>query len=490
MLTVFTAVLVLLILTAVIFYASRSGIFEQRVSANEVRQKTAFHAAEAALDQAGEYMLANQKLILSNEVAAYPDGSGGFRNGWRQDGKWTECTDDLREDPGHPCGGTPPMPAGSFFYNDDDTGYELMTVEVPGAAEGVTARVTANVCKVDLGNPGVCVGLDTGTPGGTFMVVTLMGYGYSDCTDVTDVTTCQGRAAVAKPLGNFKTLAGAPTVPLVTRSVFPPNGTAIVVPNPNAGGVGVPISAWVNDNDGFEDTSLTPSRTCDQDADAVLSSGTWNTCELQEWYGREAIPAGVACDQPPGQCSCTEAESISYKKTGQLTVLGIDIVKDQAFPCDLFHTFFNAQDTQYLSVKNTIPQQLDASDCDTLDSGSSGLVWVSGVGDTCNLNNATIGSPDNPVVIISAASDTKISGSVVIYGVLSVFDGEDEFAEFSGSGTGTIYGALIVDADMNKFTGTVNVVYAEGVLLEASDLGGFGEINGGWRDFGLPAVSW
>lgn len=490
MLTVFTAVLVLIVLTLMIFYASRSGLFEQRVSANEVRQKQAFHAAEAALDQAAEYLLANQKLILSNAVAAYPDGSGGLRNGWRQDGKWTECTDDLRSNPDHPCGGTPPMPVGSFFYNDVDTGFELMTIEVPGAAEGVTARVTANVCKVDLGNPGVCVGLDTGTPGGTFMVITLMGYGFSDCLDVTDVTTCQGRAAVAKPLGNFKALAGAPTVPLVTRTVFPPNGTAIVVPNPNGGGVGVPISAWVNDNDSLTPADPVTGGTCTQDADAVLSSGTWNTCELQEWYDREAVPAGVACDQPPGQCSCTEAESISYKKTGQNTVLGIDIVKDKAFPCDLFHTFFNVRDTQYASVKNTMPQQLDAGDCDTLDASSSGLIWISGVGDTCNLNNATIGTKDNPVVIVSAASETKLSGSVTIFGVLFVFDGEDVAAEFSGAGTGTIYGALIVDADMQKFTGTVNVVYSDGVLLEASDLGGFGEINGGWRDFGLPTVSW
>jgi len=86
--------------------------------------------------------------------------------------------------------------------------------------------------------------------------------------------------------------------------------------------------------------------------------------------------------------------------------------------------------------------------------------------------------------------DTSISGSVTIFGLLYVFDGEDVAAEFSGAGTATIYGALIVDADMDKFTGTVNVVYAEGVLIEAGDLGGFGAINGGWRDFGLPEIAW
>jgi len=496
-LTVFTAILVLIVLTLMIFYASRVGLFEQRVSANEVRQKVAFHAAESAVDQGIEYLVANKKLLLSSAVAGFSDGAGGTRDGWRVGNKWSECTASLVDDADHPCGGGSPMPVGSFFYNDATTGYEVMPIVIPAAAaaDGVTARLTANICKVDLADTSTCVGLDVATGSGNFMILTLLAYGYSDCTDTTDVSTCQGEATVAIPLGNFNTLAGAPTVPLVTRSVFPPNGTALVVPNPNAGGVGVPISAWVNDNDGFEDyqrdAAGNPTRTdfltCDQDADAVLSSGTWNTCELQEWYGREAIPAGVACDQPPGQCSCTAEESISYKRTGNDTILGIDIVKDDKFPCDLFHTFFNVDDTDYESVKFSIPQRLN--DCTTLDASSSGIYWISG--DTCSLNNAILGTPENPVVIISAATETRITGTFTLFGLLYVFDGEDSLAEFTGAGTASIYGALIVDADMSKFTGTVNVVYAEGVLLEASDNGAFGAINGGWRDFGLPEItSW
>jgi hypothetical protein len=247
----------------------------------------------------------------------------------------------------------------------------------------------------------------------------------------------------------------------------------------------VPISAWVNNN--LEDINgdLNDPDYCPQDADAVLSSGTWNTCELQEWYERENIPEGVACDQPT--CSCTESESISYKRTGTDTVIGLDIVKDSNFPCDLFHTFFNVFDEDYdKGVKSTIPQQL--SDCSTLDETSEGLFWISG--DKCNLNGSTLGSPENPIVLISAASDTSLAGTVTIFGLLYVFDGEDPDAEFSGAGTASIYGALIVDAGMDKFTGTVNVVYSEGVLLKAADLGSLGPINGGWRDFGLPEIAW
>ncbi|MFC1701941.1 hypothetical protein ACFL1J_04260 [Pseudomonadota bacterium] len=476
--TVFTAVLVLIVLTLMIFYAARVGRMEQNISSNDVRQKLAFHAAEEALEQGVEYFKANQQLLLSDEVGEFPAAAGGLRDGWAV-AKWKPCTTDNIADLTHPCGGQVPMRPGSYYY--DDGGYAITGIISESDNVGVTARLTANMCQIDLDFPETCLPLGTATDGGTFMIATLMGYGYSDCTNTANTATCQGAATVSKPIGNWKALAGAPTVPLVTRSVFPPNGTAIVVPNPNGGGVGVPISAWVNDN--ATDFTDDFGESCPQNADAVLSSGTWNTCEMQEWYEREAVPALVACDQPT--CSCTADESISYKVNGQTTVLGIDIVKDNQFPCDLFKLFFGTFDDDYANFK---PTATILPDCSSLNPNSSGFYWISGP--TCRLNGPTYGSPDSPLVIISAAENTSIAGSFELFGVLYVFDQEliDDggMAEFTGAGTASIYGALIIDADMEKFTGTINVVYSDGVLRKASDLGGFGSINGGWRDFGLP----
>ena len=479
--TIFTAILVLIVLTLMIFYAARVGRFEQSISANEVRQKSAFHAAEEAVEQGLEYIKANSPLMLSNAVAGHPDGSGGFRDGWAV-GKWTLCTAANIASLTHPCGGQLPMQLNSYYYNDATTGFDITGITSASELEGVTSRLTANMCQVDLDSPETCVALGTSTPGGIFMIVTLMGYGYSDCTDIDDTTTCQGAAAISKPAGNWKALGGSPTVPLVTKSVFPPNGTANVVPNPNGGGVGVPISAWVNNNSGFDDP-VTGTQ-CDADAVAILSSGTWNTCEMQEWYEREAIPDGVACDQPT--CSCTTAESISYRASGT-TVIGIDVVKDDtAFPCDLFHTFFGVRDTNYTNFK---PNATVLPDCSSLDANSTGIYWISGA--DCTIVGGTIvGSPDDPIVIISAALNTHLAGGVSIFGFLYVFDGEEPLADFTGAGSSSIYGALIVDAEMDKFTGTINVVYAPDVLEKASDFGGYGAINGGWRDFGLPELTW
>jgi hypothetical protein len=80
--------------------------------------------------------------------------------------------------------------------------------------------------------------------------------------------------------------------------MFPPSGAAEVVANPNGGGIGVPISVWMNKN---------PA--CTPDGSAIdPSQGSWPP-EAHEWYQLENIPEDVQC---PGSCSCDLQESISY----------------------------------------------------------------------------------------------------------------------------------------------------------------------------------
>ena len=332
-LTVFTAIMVLIILTLMIFYAVRVGLFEQRVSANEVRQKTAFHSAEAAMDQGIEYLVANVQLIPSNAPDAFPDGAGGMtRDGWLVD-RWSACDTTNTADPTqkHPCSGktlTTRMKVDSYFYDDATTaGADSLPIGETGFPEGVTARISANLCFVDLSTPDVCAPLDVGLAANeTYMIVTLLAYGYSDCSDVNDPSTCHGEATVAKPFANYKALAGSPTVPLVTKNTFPPTGTTVVVPNPNGGGVGVPISVWINNNGSLDSAGDPIPEECQQSEDDVLSSGTWNTCEMQEWYGLNELPSGVVC---PGNntCGCkTDYDSISYandKEPGNTPQIGM-----------------------------------------------------------------------------------------------------------------------------------------------------------------------
>ena len=66
MITTFTGVLILVLLTLMMFFAIRVGVFEQRVSSNEMRQKLAFHAAASAIDHAKARCPANSVLVSSD----------------------------------------------------------------------------------------------------------------------------------------------------------------------------------------------------------------------------------------------------------------------------------------------------------------------------------------------------------------------------------------------------------------------------------------
>ena len=259
--TIFTGIFVLILMTLMLLYASRVGLFEQRVSSNEMRQKIAFHNAESAVDQGVEYLLANAGVIFSSSATALEIADGVFQVGWfTGDGTnpgWTQCTAAMVAVTNHPCGGDIPATTLSFFYDDptttlgDVTGADTLPIITAGFDASSTARLTTLLCMIDPADAsGACVGAPANEDeeNAAVAVMFLMGYGYSDCTDTTDITTCNGEARVSRPLSNYKNLSGSPGVPLTTKSTFPPTGTAEVVGNPNGGGLGVPLTTWINDN--------------------------------------------------------------------------------------------------------------------------------------------------------------------------------------------------------------------------------------------------
>jgi hypothetical protein len=247
--------------------------------------------------------------------------------------------------------------------------------------------------------------------------------------------------------------------------MFPPSGAAEIVANPNGGGVGVPISVWMNKN---------PA--CTPDGSAIdPSQGSWATCEAHEWYALENIPEDVQC---PGSCSCAVQESLSYTHGVTGDILGIDLVADEEFPCDLFQFYFGTPRSNYESVK-AFAKVL--SDCDSLGPSSSGIYWISGT--SCNIQaNDVIGSPYAPVLLISAAAVTSMQGGATIFGVLYVSDVETN-SYFESRGNNIVYGQVILDAEFGSYNGTFQVVYNENLLTRVSGTGGLGNVLGGWADF-------
>ena len=188
---------------------------------------------------------------------------------------------------------------------------------------------------------------------------------------------------------------------------------------------------------------------------------------------------------PSASCSCSQSEAISYT-VGLGDQLGIDLLEDPAFPCDLFEFYFGVPRSEYQLVKSTakiIP------DCSSLDQYSQGIYWVSGT--DCTLNGGTvIGSPTRPVMLISAAGTTTFTGNNRIFGVVFVTDVEVPGAVWTASGTNIVYGSAIIDADLDAFLGTFQIIYNKDVSLLIAGFTGIGALSGGWRDFGLPVLNW
>lgn len=475
--TLFAAIMVLVLLTSLLVYASRSSIMEQRISANEVRYKKAFTAAESGLEHAREFFLANQILINSAEDDLLPDGTGGWMSA--SEGRWLKCSEhtgdfDSDTDPverAHPCRGEPNAArrANSYFYYWDDpdlTGEDpydlnLDTSTMLPATERVSVRALLCLLVVDFaaGTP-VSSCDDTGTTAsGIHYMITLMARGESDC----DGNSCRGEALVSVPLANNTLFGGdPPDVPLTTATTFPPTGDAEVAANPNAAGLGVPLSVWANNN------SECPA------APALVGSGSWATCELQEWYGQDFTPSDLRC--PTASCSCSARESISYTQSGELQI-GLDMWVDDAFPCDLIDFFFGVPKSRYHTMRSSAKL---LENCDSLGPESHGIYWISGP--ECTIQNTVIGSALAPVVLLSAASTTWLNGNAELFGVLFVSNIEDPDAILRGAGVNIFYGAVIVDSTVQNFAGTFQVVYNESVLARAAGLGGLKKLPGGWTD--------
>jgi len=474
MLTTFTAIVILVMLTLMMVYAVRAGVFEQRDSANDERQKLVFHAAESGIEQAKEFFRANSMLVGSYKVSLLPNGT----NGWLAPGaaKWLKCSEaglDLVHGQGtHPCFGEP-IPSrrqNTYYYSvNDSTLLPLNTGNLFPTGSGEQVSVEALLCVVpeDFHSSVTTIepcSLDPAVADGALWVATFLARGGAECSG----GVCNANAKIAEKVAHAGAFAGgrSPAVPFTSKKGFPPSGTAEIVANPNGGGQGVPLSVWVNSN-----------LSCPGQTPVDPSSGAWATCESHEWYGQDHVPSGVACT---GNCSCSNDEAISTT-SGVTDVFGYDLVVDESFPCDLFEYFFGIPRAQYEAIKSIATV---ITDCSTLNANSFGIYWATGT--ACNIgSNAVIGSPDAPVLLISAAGETRFNGGAKVYGILFITDVEVATAQVTSNGTNTTYGAVIVDGTVGSYNGTFRVIYNSHLIKRASGGGSLAGLAGGWTDFHL-----
>lgn len=483
--TLLIAMLLLAILTVASIFATAFGVHEQRTSANEYRHKLVFQAAEAGLNQSIEYLKINTRTMLSTS-------SGG----WLFAGapRWQPCTGAAPAGMAmDPCMAEPDTTrrAAMYRYVGNTSGVLPLSESLPGAANqtftftggaaaaggaefATTYSTFATLCRLDISTPTPRCSLSPSTEGTFYVTVVSTGA----------LTNEQSSASVKQSFGTFRLLGATPASPLITSGNAMGLGNAQIIPNPDAGGFGVPVSVWAM-------------------GDAVVDGASFATCQMGEWMTNYGVTAPSETDVLNGVCAdCTcnglcpgfgllsgNAKSCAAAKDmieGE-DILDVDSNFSEAspqlrdskyFPDDMFEYVFTvkwAAATTYLTTNAVV-----LADCSTLNAASSGLFWFQG-GSNCKLGGQ-IGSLQDPVVLVS--DDTvELAAGAQFFGVIFITKNSPSDA-LKAAGSPQIYGSVLLDGNA-KMSGNPTIIYNKAVLRNIGNSNNFlryGPIPGSWSD--------
>lgn len=519
------AIVLLLLLSVVTFFAVKVGLADQRDATADARAKIAHRVAEAGLDQAVEYLRLNSATLLPS--AGVAPGSD-----------WTSCS---ATDQTFPCGAIDPASSNSstralyYAYTagvSDGHAASPSQVDTRSLKMGQSFTTVGNF-PVTYNVGAVLCMIDKNSVGSGKTANCTSSAGDSDRLAVVLVSTGQidgesARATISEAMAQYKVLNtpnGLP--PVVSSSIISGLGNGTIVPNPNSGGKGVPLSVWTRDTLGdVGDTASGSFQTCQ--ADEYFRSGS--TSEV--WSN-----GAVTCTD----CACASADELSKNGTEGKDMLDRDdtdsgtnqatdtvLSPSYQFPCDLFAYVFGVtaredkvSTDKYADAPPLCETQTDAdgngtadvvdflsdtnnfteiSDCQDLvqpvGSGTGGFYWVpSG---NCSPNaTGDIGSPTDPVVIVTDCS-FKDTGPT-IYGLVFVRDTSAVYGDGScaadadaagaadyeaGGGTATIYGAVVIEGP-GKLNGGLDIISSPAILSQIvnSDRNlKFARVPGTWND--------
>lgn len=412
-----TSIILLIGVTLVVIYASRVGVMDQKISGNEYRHKIAFANAEAGLDQAASYLRANPAL--------HDDTTAG----------WRDCTTPTDITAIFPCN----IAGATMVFDNNTTGTTIdSAVEILPA--GTLPNIEAYLVKTATST--IAVGQGT-TTDGTGAAVAQVSY---------------AKTSLIKP-GELPPLM----VPSGDLS-----GNFNIVPNPNGGGPGVPISVWAK-------TTLN------------TTGANWKTCDMGEFKDGSSICMDDKGDGVTGDdwqsCSCDVERSNS-------TDVNSDIVLDDAadFPVSPFvYVFGNEDDGDTLGpTKIKVMDRAEANNavfanCTNLISDFSSLVkplvWITG---DCLINAGTVvGSRDKPIILV-VEGEIRINAGAEVWGIIVGLD------EFVLNGGPVIHGSAISDIESDLTNGTYSQVYDKSVFDNLTDdtvNTDIAKVRFSWRDF-------
>ena len=217
-----------------------------------------------------------------------------------------------------------------------------------------------------------------------------------------------------------------------------------MVANPDGLGTGAPLSLW-------------------SDADIILSGTDHHSCILSEFNA--------------GNCS-TNTYSDHSKKLP-------DIADDStSFPVDLISYLFNIPSIEWAQLQ----QQSDfiLADCDDLDMGSWGVIWVNG---DCEVGASTqIGHDSEPIILIIYDGNVAFQSDAFMYGLLLAFkpSGSTKTLDINMQTNSAVFGFVVANYQLGTSSSLIRVVFQADVMHRLQDskkLQRVARVPGSWHDF-------
>lgn len=476
--TLFVAIILLLALTIVTFSAARIGVSEQRTSVNDMRNKEAMEVALAGLEHGLAYLEKNRPKINLTSAA-----------GWMTPGSifWVACTP---ADIALPCGDgvnniydpTNPQVGGrngnwlAYRSVDDVNDVQLP----PGSKYSYSVSYLTPGFDIDSG-PGVMLGPDNNP------IIIIV----STATPTPDATTgaidpLAGSATARMTVRGYSTLMNIPAAPLMAKGAV----VGAVTSGGNPTGALIPPCSPATQNPVSVITTITgspppprggstttpTSTSCGVSSSTTITTVTGNTMTTLTTLGTAASPTwvggatrtsawlpGVQCNEPfPGEALISPNAPAC----------------PPPMPTDPrpFRYVFGVPDAKFQIIKD----EFTPTTCSDLPTQPAGRYWVTG---GCILTGVTtVGTVDEPVILVVEDGDLEISGSSVFFGLIYVRDPNGN-RTITLTGSADLYGALVSDRNIG-IGGSFDVHYDYDILRKAGSTsgGGFSKLTGGWRD--------
>ena len=258
-----------------------------------------------------------------------------------------------------------------------------------------------------------------------------------------------------------------PDVPVIVAGAVGTSGNFNIVANPNGGDVpGAPVSIWTNDT--------------------ITASSSSATCHTQFYTGGQ-------CSNPSGNAeNITRGTNPSTAITAYSSAYPDLLPNSSSFPSDLFNFMFGLPKTNWEAKKIEVENKNQtATSCTSVTTAGTAagatypIWWVTG---DCALNGGTIGSEDDPVILIIDDGEFSAQGNTKVYGVVYLFNNPSTSGTPSAQlgGTMEIEGAFVSDVGGNAMQGSYSVVYNPTLMGKYSSSGSsysFSVIPNTWRDF-------